>query len=44
MHEKFIILIGGIEFNRLVTYDVKVIELNEEQIRIVNMEICNSLK
>jgi beta-galactosidase/beta-glucuronidase len=32
-----------IEVNGLLTYDRKVIKLNEEQIRKVNLEICNSL-
>jgi len=32
-----------IEVNGLMTYDRKVIKLNEEQIRKVNLEICNSL-
>ena len=33
-----------IEINGLMTYDRKIIKLNEEQIRKVNLEICNSLK
>lgn len=32
-----------IEINGLMTYDRKIIKLNEEQIRKVNLEICNSL-
>jgi beta-galactosidase/beta-glucuronidase len=32
-----------IEVNGLMTYDRKVVKLNEEQIRKVNREICNSL-
>lgn len=33
-----------IEVNGLMTYDRKVVKLNEERIRKVNREICNSLK
>lgn len=32
-----------IEVNGLMTYDRKVIKLNEEKIREINLEICNSL-
>jgi hypothetical protein len=32
-----------IEVNGLMTYDRKVVKLNEEQTRKVNREICNSL-
>lgn len=32
------------EVNGLMTYDRKVIKMNEEQIRKINQEICNSLK
>ena len=32
-----------IEVNGLMTYDRKIIKLKEEQIRKVNLEICNSL-
>ncbi len=32
------------EINGLMTYDRKVIKMNEEQIRQINQEICNSLK
>lgn len=32
-----------VEVNGLMTYDRKVIKLNEEQIRKVNQEVCNSL-
>jgi beta-galactosidase/beta-glucuronidase len=32
-----------VEVNGLMTYDRKVIKLNEEQIRKVNREVCNSL-
>jgi len=32
-----------IEVNGLMTYDRKVIKLNEERIRKVNLEVCNSL-
>jgi hypothetical protein len=31
------------EVNGLMTYDRKVIKLNEERIRKINREICNSL-
>jgi beta-galactosidase/beta-glucuronidase len=33
-----------IEINGLMTYDRKVIKMNEEKIRKVNQEVCNSLK
>lgn len=32
------------EINGLMTYDRKVVKMNEEQIRKINQEICNSLK
>lgn len=32
------------EVNGLMTYDRKIIKMNEEQIRKINQEICNSLK
>ena len=33
-----------IEVNGLMTYDRKVIKVDEKRIREINLEICNSLK
>ena len=33
-----------IEVNGLMTYDRKVIKVNEQRIREINLDICNSLK
>lgn len=33
-----------VEINGLITYDRKVVKLNEKEIREINMELCNTLK